>query len=93
MKYFLQKNIPFFSPHVCSLHFLKGREKYTIVQSPKRNYTIYQNDRIIGTIHRIDSLKPEIQIEETIDENMVGLVYRLAKIIYHQDDVFVVSLI
>lgn len=88
---FFAKEHSFFQPtRVCSLHFLKGREKYTIVQSPKRNYTIYQNDRIIGTIQRIDSLKPEIQIEETIDENMVGLVYILAKIMYHQDDVFMV---
>ena len=47
-------------------------------------------DRIIGTIYGIDCLKPEIQIEETIDENMVGLVYILAKIMYHQDDVFMV---
>lgn len=88
--FFAKEHSLFQSPRVCSLHFLKGREKYTIVQSPKRNYTIYQNDRIIGTIQRIDSLKPEIQIEETIDENMVGLVYILAKIMYHQDDVFVV---
>ena len=69
---------------------MKGKEKYTIVQSPKRDYTIYQNDRIIGTIYGIDRLKPEIQIEETIDENMVGLVYILAKIMYHQADVFMV---
>ena len=88
---FFAKEHSFFQPtRVCSLHFLKGREKYTIVQSPKRDYTIYQNDRIIGTIYGIDCLKPEIQIEETIDENMVGLVYRLAKIMYHQDDVFMV---
>lgn len=88
--FFAKEHSFFQSPRVCSLHFLKGREKYTIVQSPKRNYTIYQNDRIIGTIYGIDSLKPEIQIEETIDENMVGLVYILAKIMYHQDDVFMV---
>ena len=46
--------------------------------------------RMTGTIYGIDRLKPEIQIEETIDENMVGLVYILAKIMYHQDDVFMV---
>ena len=90
-KMFFAKEHSFFQPaRVCSMHFLKGKEKYTIVQSPKRDYTIYQNDRIIGTIYGIDSLKPEIQIEETIDENMVGLVYILAKIMYHQDDVFMV---
>lgn len=88
---FFAKEHSFFQPaRVCSMHFLKGKEKYTIVQSPKRDYTIYQNDRIIGTIYGIDRLKPEIQIEETIDENMVGLVYILAKIMYHQDDVFMV---
>ena len=40
-KMFFAKEHSFFqSSRVCSLHFLKGREKYTIVQSPKRNYTI-----------------------------------------------------
>ena len=82
---------PYFQPaRVKALYFLENKEKYTLVQTPKREYTIYQNDQVIGRINGLDGWKAEIQMEDQVTDEMAELSYLLAEIMYHQDDLILV---
>lgn len=82
---------PYFQPaRVKSIVFPGKQGKVYLVQTPKREYTIYQNDQVIGRINGLDRWKAEIQMEDQVTDEMAELSYLLAEIMYHQDDLILV---
>lgn len=80
----------FFPPRAAWLHLRLEDKAYQLEQCENRDFIVYANDAAIGTITSMLQRKPLLSLPDTMGAVYAALLYTLALIMLHEDDMALV---
>ena len=77
----------FFPPRAVWLHAKLGNKQYKLKQCKNRDFIVYADDAEIGILTGMLQRKPQLILPDTMGAVYAALLYTLALIMLHEDDI------